>query len=514
MKKRRAGGRTAALAATVFAAAAWWIDAPVARAQVVFEQYYTSRPDEADAIMAILRDEFGKNHAVARPEYLGSSLFHAPRPAISDPTLTSDMLIDELEIATKSYVKVNYDTALVQLTTALARADANYGLAVEDVAVKAAMASAQVALALTYKKLSEKVSEKMADVSEKMAENTRHRKLVDLQLVAAKKDLDAIKKDLDAKAREAMVTYIRSSREPVKRRMFGPPGESFYNEVRKSLDTAKRTTLAISVNEPDAQIFVNGLLVGRGATFAANQLPGAYCVVIRLARRMLRYDVTMDSERPFALDVDWGFDSMLHVSPQWVGLLLREHTSEGMYVRDVALRMGGQISIIFVGLRRERDRFVAYGYYYDRAHRGGFVRWSGETHIAGARDELKLRDLASFLTTGKRSPSILPIGSIETIASPTDSQRWIGYAAGGGAAGTLALGIFSLSKEYGCNSDPGCKDSYPRAGLVGYTSIGVGVALGAFAIYWLTREPRPVRSSSIMVLPSSSGATASFTKEF
>jgi hypothetical protein len=298
--------------------------------------------------------------------------------------------------------------------------------------------------------------------------------------------------------------------------MFGPPGEAFYNEVRKSLDTAKRASLAISVNEPDAQIFLNGLLVGRGATFAADQVPGRYCIIIRLSRRMFRYDVALDSERSTKLDVDWAFESMLHVSPQWVGMLMRERVPEGRYVGSLSLRMGGQVSIILVGLRREPAYFVAYGYYYDQAHHGGIVRWSGETHIADAHDELKLRDLARFLTTGMPSPNILPIGSLEPVASPADSQRWIGYSAGVGAAGAVALGVYSLSKEYGCNSDPNCRYRYPNAGLVGYSSIGAGLALGAFAVYWLAREPgpKPLRSSGIMVLPSSSGATVSFARDF
>ncbi|HEX3476714.1 MAG TPA: hypothetical protein VHT91_16925 [Kofleriaceae bacterium] len=494
-----------ALAAAALSVAAA-IDARPAGAQVVLEQYHASRPDEADAIMAILRDELGENHAVARPEHIAPFLFHAPRPAITDPGLTSDMLIDKLELAAKSYIKVSYDTALVQLTTALAEADANYGLAVEDADVKSAMARAQVALALTYKKLSEQVAEKIRP--EKDAEKRTGKPSPILpELVAAKNDLDA-------KAREAMTTYIRGSREPVARRMFGPPGELFYNEVRKSLDTARRANLAISVSEPDAQLFVNGLLVGRGATFAADQLPGPYCIIARVGRQMLRYDVTMDSRHPATLDIDWSLDSVLHVSKQWVGLMLTEGVTEGRYVRPIALRMGGELSLIFVGVRRERDYLAVYGYYYDRAYRGGVVRWSGETHVTGARDELKLRDLARLLTTGKQSPHVVPIGSAEVVASPLDSRPWLGYAAGAGATGALALGAFSLSKEYGCNRDPDCKYSYPRAAAVGYTSLGLGVALGAFAVYWLAREPSPARSSRITVLPSRSSVTVSLTRQF
>jgi hypothetical protein len=218
-----------------------------ARAQVVFEHYDAPRPPEADAIMKILRDEFGTHQLVAQPEYVAKALSHAPHPAIQDPTLTSEALIDELELAVKSYIKVNYTLALVQLVNALAHADANYGLIVQDPKAKYAMSRAQVAVALTYKKQAEQVAKESVH-----RKSDRHR--------AAK--LLAAKQELEAKASEAMITYVRSSREPVARSMFGPPGEDLYSEVRKTLDPAKRASLAISVNDPGAQLFVNGLLAG------------------------------------------------------------------------------------------------------------------------------------------------------------------------------------------------------------------------------------------------------------
>src|SRR6266496_3282684 len=72
------------------------VDLPQARAQVVLEEYDTPRPREADAIMDILRDEFGNNHIVSQPRHVVMSLFFPPRPAIQDSTLTSAALIDEL----------------------------------------------------------------------------------------------------------------------------------------------------------------------------------------------------------------------------------------------------------------------------------------------------------------------------------------------------------------------------------------------------------------------------------
>src|SRR5262249_48437816 len=161
---------------------------------------------------------------------------------------------------------------------------------------------------------------------------------------------------------------IRSSRDPVVRSMFGPPGEELYNEVRKTLDPTKRANLAISANEPDAQLFVNGLLVGHGATFAADQLPGPYCIVVRVGPKMLRYDVTMEAGRPMALDIDWAFDSALRISDRWVGLMLPSGTRLATYVRKVSQRMGNQIELVFVGLRQERNYLVAYGYHYEHAH--------------------------------------------------------------------------------------------------------------------------------------------------
>jgi hypothetical protein len=114
-------------------------------------------------------------------------------------------------------------------------ANDNYGLLVEDIRARNAMARAQVALALTYKKLADRFAEKLSGRA----------KPIDQRLLVARKRFEG-------EAREMMTAYIRSSHEPVVRKMFGPPGELLYNEVRKSLDSAKRATLAVSIDEPDA----------------------------------------------------------------------------------------------------------------------------------------------------------------------------------------------------------------------------------------------------------------------
>lgn len=316
-------------------------------------------------------------------------------------------------------------------------------------------------------------------------------------------------------ADEAMTMYIRSSRDPVVRRMFGPPGEQLYNDVRKNLDPTTRSNLVISVNEPDAQIIVNGLLIGQGATFAIDQLPGVYCIIIRVGHQMLRYDVVMKTGLPVTLNIDWAFDMALHVSEQWVGLTVQRNALS-KYVRSVSKRMGGQISLVFVGIRRERAHLAVYGYFYDWAHAGGVLQWSGETHVTSARDVgavAKLRELAAFLSTGNMSRHILPIGSSES--SPSSGPRpWLAYAVGAGAIGALALGGVSLSKEYGCNRDLDCKHIYPRAAVVGYSSIGIGIGLGAFTWYLLAHDRQPGRLSGISVIPATSGTTLSLTGEF
>lgn len=499
---------TAALATVFSTFLVWTVDVTDARAQVVFEQYDAPRPPEADAIMEVLRDEFGHNSIVARPEYLSKSLFHAPRPAIQDSTLTSEALIDELELAVKSYIKVNYPLALVQLANALTHADSNYGLIVQDPKAKNAMSRAQVALALTYKKQAEKLAEKLAN----SRRPTDPKVLAEWRVMEAK--ALAERKDLEGKAREAMTTYIRSSREPVARVMFGPPGEDLYNEVRKTLDPTKRGTLTVKVNEPDAQLFVNGQPVGLAA-FSGDQLPGPYCVVVRVDDKMLRYNVIIAVDQPITLDIDWGFDSALRLSDKWVGLMQPKGTPTQTYVRSMSQRMGGQISLIFVGLRQEPRHLTVYGYYYERAHAGGILRRSGEAHVTSVREETTLRDFVRFLATGKLAPGILPIGATETLSNDQPRRsRWLAYGAIAGATGAITAGTYSLLQEYDCNQDPNCKSKNQRADVIGYTGIGIGVALAVFAVYWLETSPASTQRSAVMLTPSTSGAMVTWMKEF
>jgi hypothetical protein len=261
-------------------------------------------------------------------------------------------------------------------------------------------------------------------------------------------------------------------------------------------------------------IFVNGSLAGRGAAFAADQLPGPHCIIVRVGRRMLRYDLTVDADHPIALAIDWTFDTALNISDHWIGLVLPASTSEEAYVRAIAMRMGGQNSLILVGLRRERGYYAVYGSRYEPPYRGGGAHWTGEVHITNAGDDLKLRALARFLTTGSRSPSIEPIGSADEPSGVNESRRWFGYVAGAGAIGAFALGAYSLSKEYGCNRDKGCTHHDANAAAIDYTSIGAGVVLSALTFYWLRYEPKPARAPGIVVMPSGTGGTLTWTRSF
>ncbi len=449
----------------------------------VIEVYEEARPEEARAIMEILRSELEARGAWASPAQLVPLMSNAPRPSVVNTTLTSAALTDELELAVKSFLHVRYEAAVGELELALSHAKDNPGLVVNDERTQSAVERAQVALALTYRNLGDR-----------------------------------------KKALQAMTEYIRGTRESVPK-MFGPPGEDLYREARKVADAIKRGNLAISVSEPDAQLFVNGRGTGRGATFAGSLLPGLYCVVAQVGSVVLRYDVPVFAGSAMTLQINWSFESRLHVSAEWLGMVLPKGAQEAAFVPGVA-RMLGLRTLTVVGVRREPGYLAVFGSYYDIPS-AGRVAWSGEVHVPtspsidpqGRATRTKLAALAQFLTTAQPSAGVLPIGTAEL--DPTEGSgwpRWPSYVAGTAALGGFALGsyLLHLNGKDTCDPEPmiGCKYVY-NTRTRGLIALGGGAAAGAFAVTWWYLHARSSKLAPVATLrPSGTGWTFTVSGRF
>jgi hypothetical protein len=440
----------------------------------VIERYEESRPEEAGAIMEILRTELAARGALASPSQLVPLMSHAPKPSVVNTSLTSAALTDELELAVKSFLHVRYEAAVGELELALTHAKDNPGLVVNDERTRSAVERAQVALALTYRNLGDR-----------------------------------------KKAVQVMTDYIRGTPESVPK-MFGPPGEDLYREVRKIVDPIKRGNLAISVSEPDAQLFLSGRGTGHGSTFAGSLLPGVYCVVVQVGSVALRYDVPVFTGSAMTLQVNWAFESRLHISVEWLGMVLPKGAQEAAFVPGVA-RMLGLRTLTVLGIRRELGYLAVFGSYYDIPS-AGRVAWSGEVHVPTSRSidlfgrgtRTKLAALAQFLTAAQPSADVLPIGTAEPDPSEGNGwSRWPSYVAGTAALGGFALGgyLLHLNGKDTCDPEPmaECKHVY-NTRTQGLIVLGGGAAAGAFAVTWWYLHARSSKLAPLAALgPSGTG---------
>ena len=427
-----------------------------ARAAVVIESYEAERPAEASEIMAVLLAELAATGAWATPSLVKTALVHRPRSAISEPSITGAALTDDMELGVKSYLHAEFGNATVQLGAALARVHANPGVVVGNDKTKSAVLRALVALALSHAKLGD-----------------------------------------PTRSVEAMTDYVRSTREPVTRNMFGPAGEQLYNEVRKALDPVKRGNLVVNVTEPDAQIFVNELGTGRGSTYAADLLPGSYRVVVQVGRTARRYDAIVRPDAAMSLEIDWAFDTALDVSDDWVGFAHANAGAVSENVRRLSRRMGNERTLIVLGLRRERDHVAVIGSHYDDATTGHVER-SGEVRVNGPGDRGPLRALARFLANGERSPEVRALGGgpVERLAP----GRAPVYVFGTVALAALALGGYWLYVDGKPCGTTACEPR-KRAEL----SLGSGAILGAFAVIWTLRTRAATRARTSIGVRSTRG---------
>ncbi|MCW5802546.1 MAG: hypothetical protein KIT31_09170 [Deltaproteobacteria bacterium] len=437
-----------------------------ARADVAIEMYRGARPKEAAALMRIVREELRVADVTAEPDVVAGWISHAPRPAISDPSVTSAALVDEMERGIKTYLHADYRGAIVALQAALTRARANPGLVVSDDRTNAAMTRAMVALALSHAREGAKDG-----------------------------------------ATEIMTEYIRSLREPVTRKVFGPPGEELYDQVRKLLEAKPRGKLVVNVSEPDAQISVNEHGVGRGATFSGDLLPARYRVVVRARGLMRRYDVDVTSERATTLDIDWSLDAALHVSDAWVGIAIADGGSDAHYLRLLARRLGRERRLLVLGARVEEGRLILSGTFYTDAA-AAVIERSGEVQIVRPADDV--HRLVLFLRGGPSRGVVVLADRHGAVASRTPGRRtWPAYVGGVLAAGALGAGgyLFYLDDRSKCGGAAvDCREVYETTnGAILSTSIGALAAIGAVIWYAGHRRPKRRPAAAIRYAPAAGG---------
>lgn len=458
---------------------------------IVFESYDVRRPEIAELPVAALRNELTKFGYVATPSDvmadLGSQLAW---PAMTSK-LTPKQLQMELEHAHAQWVNAtDFGKAALMLSNAVTKALDNPALVVVDQTIRNNLQNALLDLAL---------------VSGKRARDAKH--VADV-------------KKLQASSEDSMAEWIRTfSGAEITQKLQGPEAEKLYTRVRNERDKFGRGALAVTVDDPDVQLYVN-------EEFQPSQhpitdlVPGRYRVLLMGPNsedaRLFKVEVVPNQTTH--LDVQWALSSNLAVSTSSVGFVFTSathHEASALACKLAHTTGHRDDGVVLVSMELEGKQWKVTASLYEEAtcqllRYGYVVLGNPATKDTGA--------LARFITRGERAPDVVvteeaPPSVFQKIASdrltrtavlvkpapPPEPGHGLAWALAGGSAAMFAVGGYGL---------------YSNNGIVGYGALGVGVALGALATYSFMNEERPSKESHVTIAPLHAGAVVGWSGRF
>jgi hypothetical protein len=428
------------------------------RSIIVLESYVGQRPADAEAIMEPLLDELDARGFVARPasvlERVGG---RAPRPGTLDQSRTAAEITQPADAGYVAYTRGRFAEAEAVLTLAIRQIHRNPALLVLDTNNLDATFKILVALALSQAK--------RGDTGGSVA---------------------------------TMIELIRTFRsQPITRSAYGPDAEQFYRAVWKQVQAMGRGQLAITSDNEQAVVFVNGQIRGLGKALLADLVPGVYRVFVQVPGTTGRqYEVEVYANELAELHIEWELDSSLWMTDRWLGLVFAteaERAKERGFAGKLARRWGQIIAT--VGIVQQNDGSCVMASLYDTT---GTVVRRALLALDGA-NEARLRSLATFLAEGTASDGVTVVRDLAldpagaTASSAVPGARWVpGVLVGAGTATVVAGGVL-----YAIDQDP----SRPRDTVT--STGGAGIAVGAVGVVavgmglWLWRSASRSGSRSI-----------------
>ena len=482
--------------------------------RIVFESYVGNRPPEAERIMPLVRMVFERRGFTVDPKILARQLHeHAYRPGISSPKSGElGELLKRQDTAGENYFAAgNFAAAATELGKLITTIRQN---------------PLALARTLKYRELAMR-----ALVFYALAKG-RQAQAPDLK----QDDLTAALRERD----DMMDELVRSfPSKVISARAFGAEAEPLFLEARDRLDKARRGRLSITVNDPEAVIYLNEIVHGTAKVDVGDIVPGTYRVLVQAPTGESRqYDVEVAASQVARLTIDWDLDSLINIGI-WVGFRFpteKDHAREALLVHQLAEQYTDAAIAATLTITSAHGHVAVIGTSYD-VHHGRLLR-SGIVELPGrpAEDEKQLNRLVDRLmgipsgdgVQAVPHPEYTPLPSSETVdvfaiarpvppsgsaaasqdvptscalASP-DRHGTTQWLVAGGATASLSVAAVGLSMDY--------RSMKP----VGYVALGAGAVLGTLAVYLFFDEPSNAKPSRVTITPSSSELMAHWTTTF
>lgn len=431
----------------------------------------------------------------------------APRPGALDPDLTPGQIADHLAAAYGLFEAADCAAAIPALKKAIDESHRNPAIVVDDARHLDRLFRAEIGLAVCH----------------------------------------AREPDPGAAAR-VMADLVREfpSRSPSRQEAWGKQGDELYRAAAKIVQSGDRGRLSIASGDPEASIFVDGQLRGRGGAEIVDLVPGDYRVYARPSGSHPTHGQDLDrtsGARPTGrqylarvapggqtrLEIRPDLDDALVIGDEWIGLELPIAARKRLpaYASALAIAWTNRRSVVVLSsIDGGGDRPAIDGVLY----RDGVEVRRARLYL-DVPDGIGSEKIAEFLAEGTASPSIVVLKG--DARAPTEGRRAPrAYLRWGGVA-TVAVGVAlgGLSLKLGLDGrDAGvllmqicavsCTSQQERAledkqSAANQSAIISGVAGGALIVggavmIFLSRR-HPGRAA---VVPLRGGAAASYAVEF
>lgn len=476
-----------------------------AHATTFFEVNIGERPVEAERYMPQLFRILSDQYKVSPPDVVAREFRYAPQPGVTDKKITAAEIVENIELGYRQAARMDYGNAVSTLTQWIGRAADNEQTFVAEPNARSTLMRALVQLGISYYA--------QGDIGNGASAFADLARMLDGQ--------------------------------PLKG--FSDAAQQKYNLANGLLAKSQSGKVLITVNEPESQIFLNGIGVGRSGTYSAGKLPGSYRALVIVKDKSLRYNFNVPPGGEIKLELDWAFENALVVSPNGVRLqFAAKPSAEKMlqYIDRLSARTKSDNKIVTFTLAHACG---ALGLTARSYVRGATLRADKVAHVVIDEEEpeVAMHSLVRFMLRGEESSSV-KLGDHATMCaeagngevaeadegrSAGTSSSWmtwtsLGMLVGGLAAGGLSVKFALDGRSAGDELQVVCADtctseqartlldkqsSANRNALISGIA-GGGLALGAGVMFFLSR--RSGNTTQVSVVPTPGGGFATVGLRF